>query len=76
MARRRRNGEGGRAAPEAVLLRRNCLSGEIYVLAIRDMNDVPLKKWHDLLTRAEAAPLPQPNAREFPTGRKRKMTGY
>ena len=45
------------------------------------MNAVLLEKQQLLLARAEAPlelppPLPQPNAHEFPTSRKWKMTGY
>jgi len=46
------------------------------------MNAVLLKKQLALLKRAKQAPLelplplPQPNVREFPTSRKRKMTGF
>jgi hypothetical protein len=72
------------AALESVLLLRKCPPGvaENFAVAIRDMNAVLLEKQQNMLTRAEAAPLelpaplPQPNAREFPTSRKRKMTGY
>jgi hypothetical protein len=72
------------AALEAVLLLRKCPPSiaENYAVAVRDMNAILLEKQQELLARAEAAPLelpaplPQPNAREFPTSRKRKMTGY
>jgi hypothetical protein len=72
------------AALEAVLLLRKCpLSiAENYAIAICDMNAVLLEKQQDLLARAEAAPLelpaplPQPNACEFPSSRKWRMTGY
>jgi len=46
------------------------------------MNAALLEKQQELLVRASAAPLelpppfPQPNARDFPTSRKRKMTGH
>jgi hypothetical protein len=71
------------AAMEAVLLLRKCPPSlaENYAVAVRDMNAVLLEKQQQLLARAEQAPLelppplPQPNARDFPTSRKRKMTG-
>jgi hypothetical protein len=46
------------------------------------MNAVLLEKQQQLLARAEKAPLElplpllQPNARDFSTSRKRKMTGF
>ena len=69
---------------EAVLLLRKCPPSvaENYAVAVRDMNAVLLEKQQDLLARAEESPLelppslPQPNAREFPTSQKRKMTGF
>ena len=71
------------AVMEAVLLLRQCpLSlAEGYAVAVRNMNAILLEKQRELIARADAAPLelppplPQPNAREFPTSRKRKMTG-
>ena len=72
------------AAIETVLLLRHCPSSvaENYAVAVRDMNAVLLEKQQQLLARAEETclelllPLSQPNAREFPTSRKRKMTGF
>jgi hypothetical protein len=66
------------AALEAIPLPRNCLPSiaENHAVAIRDMNAFLLKKQQDLLARAEAAPLPQPNVRESPSSREREMTGY
>jgi hypothetical protein len=72
------------AAMETVLLLRQCPPSlaENYAVAVRDMNAVLLEKQQQLLARAEETrlelppPLPQPNAREFPTSRKRKMTGF
>jgi hypothetical protein len=72
------------AAMEAVLLLRQCPPGiaENFALAIRDISAALIEKQHELLVRANAAPLelppplPQPNACDFPTSRKRKMTGY
>ena len=71
------------AAMEAVLLLRQCPPSlaEGYAVAVRDMNAVLLEKQRELIARADVAPLelplplPQPNAHEFPTSRKRKMTG-
>jgi len=68
---------------ETVLLLRQCPSSvaENFAVAVCDMNAVLLEKQQQLLARAEKAPLelppplPQPNARDFPTSRKRKMTG-
>ena len=70
------------AAMETVLLLRQCppSAAENFAVAVRDMNAVLLKKQQLLLARGEQAPLelppplPQPNARDFPTSRKRKMT--
>jgi hypothetical protein len=72
------------AAMEAVLLLRQCPLGiaENFAVAVRDMSAALLEKQHELLARANAAPLelppalPQPNARDFPTSQKRKMTGH
>jgi hypothetical protein len=72
------------AAMEAVILLRQCPPSvaENYAVAVRDINAVLLEKQLALLERAKQAPLelplplPQPNAREFPTSRKRKMTGF
>jgi hypothetical protein len=72
------------AAMEAVLLLQQCPLGiaENFAVAVRDMNAALLEKQQELLARASAAPLelppplPQPNARDFPTSRKRKMTGH
>jgi hypothetical protein len=69
---------------ETVLLLRQCPSSvaENYAVAVRDMNAVLLEKQQQLLARAEETrlelllPLPQPNAHEFPSSRKRKMTGF
>jgi exonuclease VII large subunit len=71
------------AAMGTVLLLRQCPPGaaENYAVAVRDMNAALLEKQQELLARAKQAPLklppplPQPNARNFPTSRKRKMTG-
>ena len=68
---------------EAVLLLRKCPPrvAENYAVAVCDMNAVLLEKQQELLARAEESPLEQPppllqpNAREFPTSQKRKMTG-
>jgi hypothetical protein len=54
---------------------------ENYSVAVRDINAVLLEKQQQLLARAEETrlelllPLPQPNACEFPTSWKSKMTG-
>jgi hypothetical protein len=72
------------AAMETVILLRQCPPSvaENFAVAVRDMNAVLLEKQQQLLSRAEQSPLelplplPQPNAREFPTSRKRKMTGF
>ena len=72
------------AAMETVLLLRQCppIVAENYAVAVCDMNAVLLKKQQLLLARAEETrlelppPLPQPNACESPTSRKRKMTGF
>ena len=72
------------AAMETVLLLRQYPPSvaENYSVAVRDMNAVLLEKQQQLLARAEETrlelliPLPQPNAREFPTSRKSKMTGF
>ena len=69
---------------ETVLLLQQCPPSvaENYAVAVRDINAVLLKKQQQLLARAEETrlelppPLPQPNAREFPTSRKRKMMGF
>ena len=71
------------AAMETVLLLQQCPPSiaENFAVAVRNMNAVLLEKQQQLLARAEKAPLelppplPQPNARDFPTSRKRKMTG-
>jgi hypothetical protein len=71
------------AAMETVLLLRQCPPSvaENFAVAVRDMNAVLIEKQQQLLARAEKAPLelppplPQPNARDFSTSRKRKMTG-
>jgi hypothetical protein len=71
------------AALETVLLLWQCPPSvaENYAVAVRDMNAVLLEK-QQLLARAKETPLklppplPQPNAREFPTSWKRKMTGF
>jgi hypothetical protein len=67
---------------ETVLLLGQCppSAAENFAVAVRDMNAVLIEKQQQLLARAEKAPLelpplPQPNARDFPTSRKRKMTG-
>jgi hypothetical protein len=67
---------------ETVLLLRQCPPSvaENFAVAVREMNAVLLEKQQQLLARAEKAPfelppLPQPNTRDFPTSRKRKMTG-
>ena len=55
---------------------------ENYAVAVCDMNVVLLEKQQQLLARAEETrlelllPLPQPNAREFPTSWKSKMTEF
>jgi hypothetical protein len=72
------------AALETVLLLQQCPPSvaENYAVAVCDMNAVLLKKQQELLSRVEEqplklpAPLPQLNAREFPTSRKRRMTAY
>jgi hypothetical protein len=69
---------------ETVFLPQQCLLivVENFAVAVRDMNAVLLKKQQELLDRAGQAPLElpapllQPNAREFPSSRKRKITGY
>ena len=71
------------AAMETVLLLRQCPPSvaENFAVAVRDMNAVLIEQQQQLLARAEKAPLelppplPQPNARDFSTSRKRKMTG-
>ena len=70
------------AAMETVLLLRQCPPSvaENFAVAVREINAVLLEKQQQLLARAEKAPfelppLPQPNARDFPTSRKRKITG-
>jgi hypothetical protein len=71
------------AAMETVLLLWQCPPGvaENYAVAVRDMNAALLEKQQELLVQAKQAPLelppllPQPNARDFPTSWKRKMTG-
>ena len=68
---------------ETVLLLRQCPPSvaENFAVAVRDMNAVLLEKQQLLLARGEEAPLelppplPEPNARDFPTSWKRKMTG-
>jgi len=72
------------AVMETVLLLRQYPSSvaENYTVAVRNMNAVLLEKQQQLLAGAEETrlelllPLPQPNAREFPTSRKSKMTGF
>jgi hypothetical protein len=71
------------AAMETVLLLRQCPPNiaENFAFAVCDMNAVLIEKQQQLLARSEEAPLelppplPKPNARNFPTSRKRKMTG-
>ena len=68
---------------ETVILLRQCPPSVAvnYAVAVRDMNAILLEKQQQL-ARAEqiplelSLPLPQPNGREFPTSRKRKMTGF
>ena len=65
------------AAIETVLLLWQCPPSvaENYAVAVRDMNAVLLAQAEE--TRLKLPPpLPQPNAREFPTSQKRKMTGF
>jgi hypothetical protein len=70
------------AAIETVILLRQCPPSiaENFAVAVRNMNAVLLEKQQKLLALAEEAPLklppplPQPNACEFPTSQKRKMT--
>jgi hypothetical protein len=65
------------AAIETVLLLQQCPPSiaENYAVAVRDMNVVLLARAEE--TRLELPPpLPQPNAREFPTSWKRKMIGF
>jgi hypothetical protein len=72
------------AAMETVLLLRQCLEdiAENFAVALRDMSAALLEKQHELLARASAdplelpPPLPLPNGRDFPTSRKREMTGH
>ena len=72
------------AAIEAVLLLRQCPPSiaENFAVAVRDISTVFVEKQHELLARASAAPLKLPpalllpNARDFPTSRKWKMTGH
>ena len=64
------------AAMETVLLLGQCPPSVAENFAVA----VLIEKQQQLLARAEKAPLelpplPQPNARDFPTSRKRKMTG-
>jgi len=74
MSRSRFHGRGKEmvkgAAMETVLLLRQCPPSvaENYTVAVRDMNAA--------LLELPPFPLPQPNAREFPTSWKRRMTGY
>jgi hypothetical protein len=71
------------AAMETVLLLQQCPPSiaENFAVAVRDMNAFLVEKQQQLLARVEKAPLelpsllPQPNARDFPTSRKRNMTG-
>jgi hypothetical protein len=71
------------AAMETVLLQQ-CPPdiAENFAVAVRDMSAAVLEKQHELLARASAdplelpPPLPLPNGRDFPTSRKREMTGH
>src|SRR5271167_4150914 len=71
------------AAMETVLLLRQCPPSvaENFAIAVCNMNAVLIEKQQQLLARAEEAPLEllppllEPNARDFPTSRKRKITG-
>jgi hypothetical protein len=72
------------AAIETVILLQQCPPSiaENYAVAVCDINAVLLEKQQQLLSRAEQTPLELPppllqsNACEFPTSRKRKMTGF
>jgi hypothetical protein len=72
------------AAMEAVILLQQCplAVAENYAVALHDISAVLLKKQQQQLARAKLAPLqlldplPQLNAYEFPTSRKRRMTAY
>ena len=68
---------------ETVLLLQQCPPSvaENFAIAVCNMNAVLIEKQQQLLARAEEAPLEllppllEPNARDFPTSRKRKITG-
>ena len=55
---------------------------ENFVVTVRNMTAALIEKQYELLARASAAPLelppalPKPNAYDFPTSQKRKMTGH
>ena len=55
---------------------------ENFAVTVRDMTVALIEEQYELLARASAAPLelppalPQPNAHDFPTSQKRKMTGH
>jgi hypothetical protein len=72
------------AAMETVILLQQCPPSvaENYAVAVCNINAVLLEKQQQLLAQAEQTPLElllpllQLNACEFPTSRKRKMTGF